>query len=46
MITSFRIHADKPTHVGDMLKIEFFEQLKISQGQLAKAMGVRRRTVN
>jgi len=44
--TSFRIPANKPTPVGDMLKIEFLEPLKISQGQLAKAMGVGRKTVN
>jgi len=29
-----------------MLKIEFLEPLKVSQGQLAKAMGVGRKTVN
>lgn len=46
MTTNFRIPANKPTPVGDMLKAEFLEPLKVSQGQLAKAMGVGRKTVN
>lgn len=46
MTTNFRVPANKPTPVGDMLKIEFLEPLKISQGQLAKAMCVGRKTVN
>jgi len=46
MTTNFRIPANKPTPVGDMLNTEFLEPLKISQGQLAKVMGVGRKTVN
>ncbi len=46
MTTHFRILANKPTPVGDLLKAEYLEPMKISQGQLAKAMGVGRKTVN
>ena len=46
MTTNFRIPANKPMPVGDMLKIEFLEPLKISLGQLAEVMGVGRKTVN
>lgn len=46
MTTNFRVPGNKPTSVGEMLKTEFLEPLKISQGQLAKAMGVGRKTVN
>lgn len=38
--------AHRPTRVGVMLKQEFLEPLGITQGQLAKAMGVGRKTVN
>jgi addiction module HigA family antidote len=46
MRTTFRVPANKPTSVGEMLKVEFLEPLKITQGQLAKAMCVGRKTVN
>lgn len=46
MTTNFKVPANKPTSVGEMLKTEFLEPLKISQGQLAKAMCVGRKTVN
>ncbi len=46
MTTNFRITANKPTPVGDMLKTELLQPLQISQGQLAKAMGVGRKAVN
>ncbi len=46
MFNSLRIPAHQPTSVGDMLKEEFLEPLAISQGKLAKAMGVGRKTVN
>ena len=36
----------QPTPVGEMLTEEFLAPLKISQGTLAKAMGVSRKTVN
>ena len=36
----------QPVSVGEMITEEFLEPLKITQGQLAKAMGVSRRTVN
>ena len=36
----------KPVSVGEMLIEEFMEPLGITQGQLASAMGVSRRTVN
>ena len=41
-----KIPASKPTSVGVMLKEEFLEPLNVSQGELAKAMGVGRKTVN
>ncbi|WP_432470507.1 HigA family addiction module antitoxin [Amphritea sp. HPY] len=46
MTTEFRIPGHEPTSVGVMLKEEFLEPLNITQGQLAKAMGVGRKTVN
>ncbi len=46
MNTEFRIPGHEPTSVGAMLKEEFLEPLNITQGQLAKAMGVGRKTVN
>lgn len=46
MTTEFRIPEHQPTSVGTMLKEEFLEPIKISQGELAKAMGVSRKTVN
>ncbi len=36
----------KPVSVGEMLTEEFLNPLKITQGQLAAAMGVSRKTVN
>ncbi len=36
----------QPVSVGEMLIEEFMEPLAVTQGQLAKAMGVSRRTVN
>lgn len=36
----------QPVSVGEMITAEFLEPLQITQGQLAKAMGVSRRTVN
>ncbi len=36
----------KPVSVGEMLTEEFLGPLKLTQGQLAKAMGVSRRTIN
>ena len=46
MKTELRIPAHKPTSVGSILKEEFLEPLSISQGELAKAMGVSRKTIN
>ena len=46
MNTNFRIPGHEPTSVGAMLKEEFLEPLNITQGQLAKAMGSSRKTVN
>ena len=42
MITTKR----HPVSVGEMITEEYLEPLKITQGQLAKAMGVSRKTVN
>ncbi|MCK5681780.1 helix-turn-helix domain-containing protein, partial [bacterium] len=36
----------QPTTVGEMITEEYLVPLKLTQGQLAKAMGVSRRTVN
>lgn len=46
MVEVLKIPAHRPTSVGAMLKEEFLEQLGITQGELAKAMGVGRKTVN
>ncbi len=46
MIEALRIPAQRPTGVGTMLKEEFLGPLEIKQGDLAKAMGVSRKTVN
>ncbi len=46
MIAALKIPAHQPTSVGAMLKEEFLEPLGITQGELAKAMGVGRKTVN
>jgi antitoxin HigA-1 len=46
MADAIKIPAHQPTSVGSMLKYEFLEPLGISQGTLAKAMGVGRKTVN
>ena len=42
MITTKR----RPVSVGEIITEEYLEPLKITQGQLAKAMRVSRRTVN
>lgn len=46
MVEALKIPAHQPTSVGTMLKEEFLEPMGISQGELAKAMGVGRKTVN
>ncbi|KGK41536.1 DNA-binding protein [Nitrincola sp. A-D6] len=46
MVEALKIPAHQPTRVGVMLKEEFLEPLGITQGELAKAMGVGRKTVN
>ena len=46
MAEVLRIPAHQPTSVGAMLKEEFLAPLSITQGDLAKAMGVGRKTVN
>ena len=46
MAKTLRVPARQPTSVGMVLKEEFLAPLGISQGQLAKAMGVSRKTVN
>ena len=46
MVGALRIPAHQPTSAGTMLKEEFLEPLGITQGELAKAMGVGRKTVN
>lgn len=45
MMNELKIPA-QPTPVGEMLTEEFLIPLKITQGTLAKAMGVSRKTVN
>ena len=40
------ITRHKPVAVGEMLFEEFMKPLAVTQGQLAKAMGVSRRTIN
>lgn len=46
MVGALKIPAHQPTSVGTMLKEEFLKPLGITQGELAKAMGVGRKTVN
>lgn len=46
MVDALKIPAHKPTSVGEMLNEEFLQPLSITQGQLADAMGVGRKTVN
>lgn len=46
MTEALKIPAHQPTRVGTMLKEEFLQPMGISQGELAKAMGVGRKTVN
>lgn len=46
MVEALKIPAHQPTSVGTMLKEEFLGPLGITQGELAKAMGVGRKTVN
>ena len=36
----------QPVSIGEMITEEYLKPLKITQGQLAQAMGVSRRTVN
>lgn len=45
MMKELKVPA-QPTPVGEILTEEFIEPLNISQGKLAKAMGVSRKTVN
>ena len=46
MTEALKIPAHQPTRVGAMLKEEFLAPLGITQGELAKSMGVSRKTVN
>lgn len=46
MVEALKIPAHQPTSVGAMLKEEFLAPLGITQGELANAMGVGRKTVN
>lgn len=46
MAETIKLPAHQPTTVGVMLKEEFIEPMGITQGELAKAMGVGRKTVN
>jgi len=46
MIATLKPPAHKPISVKAMLVDEFLKPLNISQGELAKAMGVGRKTVN
>ena len=40
------ITKKQPVSVGEMITEEFLEPLELTQGQLAKSMGVSRKTVN
>ena len=40
------ITRKQPVSVGEMINEEFLEPLELTQGQLAKCMGVSRKTVN
>ena len=46
MTEALKIPAHQPTRVGTMLKEEFLAPLGITQGELAKSMGVGHKTVN
>ncbi|NQZ32647.1 MAG: HigA family addiction module antidote protein [Oceanospirillaceae bacterium] len=46
MTSTLRLPAHQPTSIGEMLTLEFLEPLDITQGNLATAMGVGRKTVN
>lgn len=46
MIQALKIPAHQPARVGAVLRQEFLQPLGITQGQLAEAMGVGRKTVN
>ena len=46
MAKAIKLPANQPTSVGAMLKEEFIGPMNITQGELAKAMGVGRKTVN
>jgi len=46
MVEALKIPAHQPTSLGVMLKEEFLNPLGITQGELAKAMCVGRKTVN
>jgi len=46
IVDFMNITKRKPVSVGEMLKEEFLTPMKITQSQLADAMGVGRKTVN
>lgn len=46
MTEALKIPAHQPTRVGAMLKEEFLAPLGITQSELAKSMGVGRKTIN
>ena len=46
MTEALKMSAHQPTRVGAMLKEEFLAPLGVTQGELAKSMGVSRKTVN
>ncbi|NVK30767.1 MAG: HigA family addiction module antidote protein [Gammaproteobacteria bacterium] len=46
MTGMIKIPAHQPSSVGAILREEFLAPLGITQGQLAKAMGVGRKTIN
>ena len=46
MTEALKMPAHQPTRVGAMLKEEFLEPLGVTQGELAKSMGVSRKTIN
>jgi addiction module HigA family antidote len=46
MTDKIKIPARRPASVGTILKQEFMEPMGVTQGELAKAMGVGRKTVN
>ena len=46
MTEALKMPAHQPTRVGAMLKEEFLAPLGVTQGELAKSMGVSRKTIN